>query len=137
MGLHLPQFARAAAIVPRAGSGADTINLTADITLAAKPASQQPAQQPAQPAYMQLHNCMATLTRILNFRKTPGGMVIGHVPYGAHLPAVERPRDWFKADYWVRRGGISADYVPPVGDCGCRMPPTARFCRGEAVARPI
>ena len=77
MGLHLPQFVRAAAIVPGAGSGADTINLTADITLAAKPASQQPAQQPAQPAYMQLHNCMATLTRILNFRKTPG---VTHAP---------------------------------------------------------
>ena len=83
----------------------------------AQPA-QQPAQQPTTPAHQQLTNCMVTLTHILNFRETPGGTVIGHLPYGAHLTALERTADWFKVDYWGRRGWVSADYVLPAGDCG-------------------
>ena len=76
----------------------------------------QPAPQP--PASALLSNCMVTLTHILNFRETPGGTVIEHLPYGVKLTALERTEGWFKVDYHGKRGWISADYVLPAGDCG-------------------
>ena len=88
---------------------------------AQQPAQQQPAQQqaaPQPPAQQALSNCMVTTTHVLNFRETPGGTVMGHLPYNVTLTAVERTPDWIKVDYWGRKGWISAGYITKQGDCG-------------------
>ena len=67
----------------------------------------------------QLANCMVTTLYELNFRKTPGGELIGNgIPYNSTLTALERTDGWIKVDYHGVQGWISADYVTTSGGCG-------------------
>ena len=64
-----------------------------------------------------LHNCMVTLSAILNLREHPHGTVLAVLPAFVSLTALDRTPDWFKVDYHGKHGWISADFVTPRGDC--------------------
>ena len=64
-----------------------------------------------------LAGCMTHTHTSLNFRRTPGGAIMGGVPEDALLTALERTDEWFYVDYHGERGWISARFVSMVGDC--------------------
>ena len=64
-----------------------------------------------------LHDCMVTLSAILNLREYPHGMVLAVLPAFVSLTALDRTPGWFKVDYHGKHGWISADFVTPHGDC--------------------
>ena len=64
-----------------------------------------------------LSGCMVTLTEILNFRDGPGGGIMGILPSGVTLTALERTSEWFHVDYHGTQGWISANYVIENGTC--------------------
>ena len=61
---------------------------------------------------------MVRTKAILNLRQTPGGAIVGLVPWEAWLTALEHSPGWFKIDFHGAQGWISADYVEPRGNCG-------------------
>ncbi|MDE2821675.1 MAG: SH3 domain-containing protein [Chloroflexota bacterium] len=63
-------------------------------------------------------SCMVTLRNILNLRRTPGGEIIGMLPAGDTLTALNRTPGWIEVDYHGQRGWVSADYVDDVDDEG-------------------
>ena len=82
---------------------------------------------PGQPPYagqstpiasQSLSGCMVWLTEKLNFRETPGGRIMGGLSKDFQLTAEARTADWFKVDFWGKKGWISADYVTTTGACG-------------------
>ena len=64
-----------------------------------------------------LHDCMVTLSAILNLREHPHGMVLAELPAFVNLTALDRTPGWFEVDYHGKRGWVSADFVTPRGDC--------------------
>ena len=54
----------------------------------------------------------------LNLRSSPGGPVIGAVPYDVTLTAMARTADWFKVDYLGTAGWVSNGYLEAKGNCG-------------------
>ena len=84
------------------------------------PAQAAPAQPPPEPTAIPstaLSGCMVRTKAILNLRSSPGGAIVGLVPWEAWLTALEHAPGWFKVDNHGAQGWISADYVEPRGDC--------------------
>ena len=85
------------------------------------PAQAAPAQPPPEPTAVPstaLSGCMVRTKAILNLRSSPGGAIVGLVPWEAWLTALEHAPGWFKIDFHGAQGWISADYVEPRGTCG-------------------
>ena len=76
-----------------------------------------PQQKRPTSANASLSNCQIRALDILNIRETPGGSVVGHLPWDASLQATDRTGDWFKIHYAGIDGWISADYVETSGSC--------------------
>ena len=84
------------------------------------PQTAGPAQPPPEPTAIPstaLTGCMVRTKAILNLRSSPGGAIVGLVPWEAWLTALEHSPGWFKIDFHGAQGWISADYVEPRGDC--------------------
>ena len=66
-----------------------------------------------------LSDCMVTTAAWLNFREAPTtrSSIKDTLPRYVTLTAVERRADWFKVDWYGRKGWISADYVVTRGNC--------------------
>lgn len=79
----------------------------------AAPATATPVIQAAP-----LSNCMVTTANILNLRASPGGNVIGLVPYNVTLTALQKASGWYQVDLHGQIGWISADYASPKQNCG-------------------
>ena len=82
------------------------------------PAAGSGQAQTASSASRGLSGCMVRLTEKLNFRETPGGEVMQVLAEDMKLTAEARTDDWFKVDFWGKKGWISADYVVTEGACG-------------------
>ena len=65
-----------------------------------------------------LSGCRVRTLYALNFRASPGGAVIGDMPYNVTLTALERTMDWFKVDYHGARGWLANGYLEAIGTCG-------------------
>ena len=73
-----------------------------------------------------LDNCMVRTTDDLNFRASPGGLLIDSkpdtaerngIPYGVTLTALRRTGDWVLVDYHGVKGWISRTYSQEQGQC--------------------
>ena len=82
------------------------------------PGPPAPAATPMPPNQWGLGNCMVRTMFILNLRSSPGGPVIGVVPYDVTLTAMARTADWFKVDYLGTAGWVSNGYLEAKGNCG-------------------
>ena len=82
------------------------------------PGPPAPAATPMPPNQWDLGSCMVRTMFILNLRSSPGGAVIGAVPYDVTLTAMARTADWFKVDYLGTAGWVSNGYLEAKGNCG-------------------
>ena len=82
------------------------------------PGPPAPAATPMPPDQWGLGGCMVRTKFILNLRSSPGGPVIGAVPYDVTLTAMARTADWFKVDYLGTAGWVSNGYLEAKGNCG-------------------
>ncbi len=82
------------------------------------PGPPAPAATPMPPNQWNLSSCMVRTKFILNLRSSPGGAVIGAVPYDVTLTAMARTADWFKVDYLGTSGWVSNGYLEAKGNCG-------------------
>ncbi len=79
-----------------------------------KPGTVMLMASPPQPA----EECLVTTTaEFLNFRRTPGGYIIGLIRKGARLPVTEKTPNWYNVQFAGRTGWISGDYVQASSGC--------------------
>lgn len=62
-------------------------------------------------------DCQLRATHGLNFRETPGGLILGLLPQGTEVSALAREGDWYQVEYGGETGWIHAGYVTRRGDC--------------------